>query len=245
MKNLISFILFLASANAFSGFDYSIGTQGDYIYFRGLINQQSSNDLIDLLNKNPDNKIIVQSPGGLVEAAIKISRTMQKLKSVLIIRGYCASSCANYLIPGASEIYIERGSIIHFHGDLQTSLITLGRSPSTKVEVTKELSKVIEMEKDFNSKNQKSYTIHLMQKISRSESDKKFNVKYLENIYNCTGINEFIWVPAPEILMKYKIISKIIHPIENIAMHIDTGSPNDPQFHYDHRDPFAACKTLK
>lgn len=139
-------ILFLGK-NSFADPDYSIGTQGDYIYFRGLIDQKSSNEPINLLNKNPKKKLIIQSPGGMVEEAIKISKTMQKLKSALIVRGLCASSCANYLIPSATMAYIEIGSIILFHGDLQTSLITLNKSPSTKVDMSKDWSKFIEMEK--------------------------------------------------------------------------------------------------
>ena len=118
------------------------------------------------------------------------------------------------------------GSIILFHGDLQTSLITLNKSPSTKVDISKDLSRVIEMEKNFNSENEKSYALHLMQKIRRAEQDKKFEVKYKNKVHNCTGLNEYIWIPAPEVLMKYSIISKIIPPIENIATHINTGKPS-------------------
>lgn len=245
MKVLIYLILFFAGKNAFSDPDYSSGTQGDYIYFRGFIDQKSSNDLINLLNRNPKKKLIIQSPGGMVEEAIKISKTMQKLKSALIVRGLCASSCSNYLIPSATMAYIEMGSIILFHGDLQTSLITLNKSPSTKVDMSKDLSKVIEMEKNFNSENEKSYALHLMQKIRRAEQDKKFEVKYKNKVHHCTGLNEYIWIPAPEVLIKYSIFSKIIPPIENIATHINTGKPSSPEFHYDHRDPFATCKVLK
>ena len=84
-----------------------------------------------------------------------------------------------------------------------------------------------------------------MQKIRRAEPDKKFEVKYKNKVHNCTGLNEYIWVPAPEVLIKYSIISKIITPIENIATHINTGKPSSPEFHYDHRDPFATCQTSK
>ena len=61
-------------------------------------------------------KVTVSSPGGDTKIARRIARRMSKSPRQLVIDGMCFSSCANYLVPVASEVVVTADGLIGLHG---------------------------------------------------------------------------------------------------------------------------------
>ena len=58
----------------------------------------------------------ITSGGGDGIVAVKASRLVGSLGLKLVVRGVCASSCGNYLVPAARALEVEPFSIIGLHG---------------------------------------------------------------------------------------------------------------------------------
>ncbi len=93
-----------------------------------------------LLNQGDAATVLsITSTGGPVEFGIWAARIVSARSMVVHVRGYCASSCANYILPAASTIWVDRLSTISVHGgpkrtassDLEAMLETSGLSAGT------------------------------------------------------------------------------------------------------------------
>ena len=62
--------------------------------------------------------LIVNSGGGSVHDAMKIGYSMKENGVRIVVSEYCASSCANYLIPAAKSVAVLPNSIILMHGSI-------------------------------------------------------------------------------------------------------------------------------
>lgn len=62
--------------------------------------------------------LIVNSGGGSAHDAMKIGYSMKENGVRIVVSEYCASSCANYLIPAAKSVAVLPNSIILMHGSI-------------------------------------------------------------------------------------------------------------------------------
>ncbi len=84
---------------------------GDVFCFTGSIPLKASfNQWPDLLSSKI---IVINSPGGEVEAAMKIARHLSRNDVLTIIHGSCSSSCVNYILPAASKLFLEKNTNIY------------------------------------------------------------------------------------------------------------------------------------
>jgi hypothetical protein len=72
-------------------------------------------------------EVIVNSRGGSVEAALDIAERFEGKRLTLRVRRECNSSCANYFVPLAARLVIERGAVIGLHGSIDPMLIAGAR----------------------------------------------------------------------------------------------------------------------
>lgn len=242
-KILIALYVFisLSGVNSLASDKFDVGVEGNYIYFRGPITKESSMALLREVNFSRKKKLIIQSEGGNVDDALIISDEIKKKSINLIIRGYCASSCANYILPSAKKAYLEKGSIVLFHGDVHTSYVPKIENTEESKKHHQEVMRIIEMERKFYSENKKSKIIHLAQKVRRASRNDFLYIEFDGNSFKCMGKSEYIWIPSPEILIRYKIIQEIINPVNNVGKHINTGNPDPVNYVYDNRNPFDSC----
>ena len=61
-------------------------------------------------------KLEITSPGGPVDIAIAASYLVALQKWDVVVRGVCASSCANYVVPAARRLTVLPYSVIFTHG---------------------------------------------------------------------------------------------------------------------------------
>ncbi len=72
---------------------------------------------------------MLRSGGGSVEEAIADAELLIPFRPEVVIEQFCASSCANYLLPIASKVLVKEEATIAYHGTVceisQGSLCTL------------------------------------------------------------------------------------------------------------------------
>ncbi|MCR6659770.1 MAG: hypothetical protein NVV72_10625 [Asticcacaulis sp.] len=78
---------------------------------------------LNSIESTPVTTILITSGGGDVAKALPVARRLAGLKVKLKVLGVCASSCANYLVPVASEIEIMPFSIIALHGGMDRTFL--------------------------------------------------------------------------------------------------------------------------
>jgi len=86
------------------------------ISFRGGdIDSSSLKSFTELVDHRTDT-LILTSRGGDVDAAIGMGREIHGRGISVVVRGYCVSSCANYLFLSGRRRIIEPNSFVGFHG---------------------------------------------------------------------------------------------------------------------------------
>ena len=60
--------------------------------------------------------LVLESPGGDVESALRIAEQVHKLDMSVVVPGLCASACANYLFVAGAKKFVLPGGVVGFHG---------------------------------------------------------------------------------------------------------------------------------
>lgn len=96
----------------------------DTILFDGSITQQNVAVFEELLNAQFQQvaTIVIKSVGGDVLSGIYLGELVHSHQLNVIIRGVCASSCANYVATASSNVIVEEGAILGWHGGSLQSL---------------------------------------------------------------------------------------------------------------------------
>ncbi|RZJ80098.1 MAG: hypothetical protein EON88_32320 [Brevundimonas sp.] len=72
-------------------------------------------------------EVILNSRGGSVGPALDIAERFEGKGLTMRVRRECNSSCANYFLPLAGRLIVERGAIIGLHGSIDPMLIADSR----------------------------------------------------------------------------------------------------------------------
>ncbi|TSC66231.1 MAG: hypothetical protein CEO22_153 [Candidatus Berkelbacteria bacterium Gr01-1014_85] len=80
--------------------------------------EASTDQLRKLLNEPVELVRIVKSGGGVTDEAIANAELLLPFKPRIVVEDLCASSCANYLLPIASEINVRPQAVIGYHGTI-------------------------------------------------------------------------------------------------------------------------------
>lgn len=117
MKNLL--LLFLLSSAAYAG-EWS-RVSPTTITFTGEITKDDVASF-QKIYRPTDTTLILNSTGGKIEPALAIAKILIKNRKLeTIVRGICASSCANYLFLAGSTRKIDQG-VVGYHGNSRAYL---------------------------------------------------------------------------------------------------------------------------
>lgn len=88
------------------------------IIFVGTITPSSVRSFFKLIESEPvlPTDIIISSGGGDAESAITLANWIRENNISITIENACISSCANYIVPAASQTLVRKGAIIGWHG---------------------------------------------------------------------------------------------------------------------------------
>jgi hypothetical protein len=111
--------------------EYTCIHEGPLIHYNGATTLQ----LVNCLLEAPEDasRLVITSAGGNVDLAIFAAHVLKARELDVEVVGLCASSCANYLVPAARRVYLDRHSAILVHGaggppDRERLIEALGRS---------------------------------------------------------------------------------------------------------------------
>jgi hypothetical protein len=98
-------------------------TSSDAISFSGTIEKDELQRFLAVYQAT-DKKLVVDSGGGNMDAALHIALILEG-KVDVVVKGLCASSCANYFFIAGRRKVIERG-IVGYHGDWKAMVSSQG-----------------------------------------------------------------------------------------------------------------------
>jgi len=123
MRYLLYFLIFLlcgcSSFNSNNIQESRINLFGVHsIKFEGSTSLVNANLFEKILSNNPKSidTLIISSRGGDVFGGMHIGRLVNEYGLKVIVRKVCASSCASYIVTASSEVIIEEGAILGWHG---------------------------------------------------------------------------------------------------------------------------------
>lgn len=84
--------------------------------FAGQISVESVSRFESRIKDKSVKWLHITSPGGDIEASLKLGKIVHQRQLNVYVDGVCASSCANYVFPAASMKVIGPNAIIGWHG---------------------------------------------------------------------------------------------------------------------------------
>jgi hypothetical protein len=91
----------------------NLSEDGTILCFDGAILKEAPVDVIAKLNDR--GFFVVRSPGGFLEVAIKIADILMEKDATVVIRDYCLSACANYLLVATRRTYVLKNTLVAWH----------------------------------------------------------------------------------------------------------------------------------
>lgn len=121
-KNYALCIVLLAASFGIS----SCAKAGGANEYNGLIND----DFIQFIEQQKEgNNIVLTSNGGNETFALKAADIIIKKKLTATIRGYCMSSCVDFLFPAFEKINLDHFPTIGLHGNTHLTNVVIQKIP--------------------------------------------------------------------------------------------------------------------
>jgi ATP-dependent protease ClpP protease subunit len=168
----ISLLAGLASTSKAAVITRLFGT----ISISGEIKPGDFDALKEKLDARPDADIVIRSPGGNAEEAIRMAELIHARQVALKVSGYCASACANYIFVSARERAILNGGFVAFHagveGWLSAALPELNEyKPTNPAEEAIYRTNINKMQEDFLRLVRRGQALHLAKGVSPTLHD--------------------------------------------------------------------------
>lgn len=240
--NLLIALALGISAEMSSSCDARIVESTHYVGFSGCISADSTQVLQLALERDPKRPLVVQSGGGDVKSALVLAATIARLQIPLIVRGYCLSSCANYLLPAAPVVDAEVGGVIGFHGDARTTLDRLSTLTGVSEAARRGVEALAEAERQMGGRLPKFDRLHLAQMIATAEQGLPVAVRIGGQPHRCRGMGRQVWAPSPQVLLEMGIIRQVVERSRSVAPEIETLVDGHPMAAGDDNEsPFTTC----
>lgn len=216
----------------------------NHIGFVGCISADSARVFLEAWNQNP-RSLVIQSEGGDVRAALRIAKEIRQKPVSLRIRGYCNSSCANYLLPAARTVYVEVNSQIVYHGDARLTLERFSTIDYVDPLLLNFLDSLSQQEIEFEVDTPKAALIHRLQKIATTRVKKNVLMTIDGFPHECQGMGMLPWSPSIPLLIKSKIVTDLVDVDNSVMPEITFRQSNSGfQTEEDERDPMKTCEKI-
>lgn len=86
--------------------------------FNGVINKASIAAPKLAIDQEKIHTLYINSLGGLTSAAMDLGRSIHDKEIILVLHEACFSSCANYIVPAALDLVVQKGTIFGLHGSI-------------------------------------------------------------------------------------------------------------------------------
>jgi hypothetical protein len=96
----------------------------DEVRFFGALTMKSVDEFIRKNDDKPVTLLAIFSPGGILDAGIRLGRWVRQKNADVRVEIFCASACANYVFPAGRRKIIARDSLVMWHGGTQAWELT-------------------------------------------------------------------------------------------------------------------------
>jgi len=96
----------------------AIRVAGATLCFNADIDRDSAARVEALMTGRGPSAMVITSDGGEVMAALQLARSIRSRGLLLVVKGHCISSCANFLFPAARSKAVAPNSLVVFHGGI-------------------------------------------------------------------------------------------------------------------------------
>ncbi len=122
----------------------------DKILIRGAITKETASEFKRAIESAKISKVMLDSGGGNVEAAIEIATLIHKRELDVEVVKNCFSSCANYLFTAGKNKHIGEQGIVAWHGNAHHMLYLhkTGQKPLNESEFNN-FTRLVKLEADF------------------------------------------------------------------------------------------------
>jgi hypothetical protein len=79
-------------------------------------------DMAPFENLRPGGILVIRSPGGYAHAAMKIANILRAKDATVIVRDYCLSACANYILVATNRTHVKQKALVAWHGGARAQL---------------------------------------------------------------------------------------------------------------------------
>jgi hypothetical protein len=135
----------------------------DTARYRGEISAENNQRFFARVAKWPVRRLIIDSPGGEVEAGIALGYWVFRHGIDVIVEDRCLSSCANYVFPAGRRKFIRKGAFVAWHGnyhhlratglwrdDVAARMAGTGETAATaERHVRRQVQHLVALERDF------------------------------------------------------------------------------------------------
>jgi hypothetical protein len=90
---------------------------GDSVSYRGEISAEANQRFFVAVAGATPRRLVIDSPGGEVEAGIALGRWVFDHGMDLVVTGECLSACANYVFTAARRKTVRPGAVVGWHGN--------------------------------------------------------------------------------------------------------------------------------
>jgi len=200
MKHLV-LILLLFSSNVFAGTWERVNETT--LRFSGHI-QSGDLESLESILKPEDKTLYLDSRGGDAEVGVRLALKILPNKMTVIVDGFCASSCANYLFTAGYKKEIRKGWV-GYHGNM-TALLAKDWGESVK-----------EMKEKYNLTDEQIEEMY-QRLLKSSDLEKSYfaSIGVSQNLFDRTqtpdkgmgdGVGYTFLVPKPETFERYGILN--------------------------------------
>lgn len=174
---------------------------GTHAVLSGQINDTSVDKLISM--RPTPNTIIITSFGGDERAALKLGYFIFEKDISIVVKNYCQSACAHYILPASSDIHIEQNALVSFHSNMPGIYKTIEiAGPKFTASMDLEL---------FNKKFIEFYDLIKVDKEISLDAIKTLGMLCIDTADQIVGFGDSfyyrasLWVPTREYMMQVGI----------------------------------------
>lgn len=88
------------------------------VEYIGKTSKDNAKQLEIILTKhsNEIDTLVVTSTGGEVFGGMRIGRLVHEFGLKVVVKQYCMSSCANYIVTASNDVIVSKGALLGWHG---------------------------------------------------------------------------------------------------------------------------------
>lgn len=112
------------------------GLEGGILFYNGSITSAANNTLFETFNNSEvkPKRLIITSPGGEIRVGMELGRWVREHNLDVEVEELCASACANYVFTAGHFKYLNKNSVLIWHGSAWQEDISIEEAYQAKLD---------------------------------------------------------------------------------------------------------------